>query len=46
MTLRKDLEFFFDFFELVMPDLGALSHEIGSSLGKIQKIPPKVCAMK
>jgi hypothetical protein len=45
MTPRKYLAFF-DFFELVMPDLGAASRKIGRSFRKIQKIPSKVCAMK
>jgi hypothetical protein len=45
MTPRKGLAFF-DFFELVMPYLGAAYHEIGMSLRKIQKISLKVCIMK
>jgi hypothetical protein len=37
---------FFDFFELVMPDLGDACLEIGRSLRKVQKIHLKVCATK
>jgi hypothetical protein len=34
------------FFKLIMPNLGAASTEIGKSLRKIRKIPPKVCESK
>jgi hypothetical protein len=46
VTPREGLAIFFDFFELVMLDLGAASHEISRSLRKIQMIHSKVCAMK
>jgi hypothetical protein len=46
MTPRADLALFMIFFELVMPNLGAASHQIGTSLRKIEKIHPQVCATK
>jgi hypothetical protein len=45
LTPHEGLAFFI-FFELVMPDLGAASREIGRSLRKIQKISSKVYATK